>query len=198
MTRVKLLAPVLALMLSPAATAQDADPTPGAILGDTPYVSPSCAQADHHEFDFLNGTWDMKVMVAGRWQLAGSAVQKPALGGCASLMAISFARWGDYYRALTARDGFAAILISSYDSKARNWRQVWVDDMGGMITNLRGRKYEDGMRLVGHAPGRDGAELQRHEWKIISESVVEFTFEQSLDGGKNWSMIGRTQLVRRP
>jgi len=179
------------------AWADGAPLAPANVMGDQPYESPSCVQADYHEMDFLNGSWAMKVLKDGRWHAAGFAEQKPVLGGCAVMMSVSFDEWGDYYRPLTGRNGFAAILISSYDTRAHDWRQRWMTDMGGMVTLMRGRKFKDGARFVGHAPDSDGPELQRHEWKVTGDNTREFTFEQSLDGGQHWSVIGKVQLIRR-
>ena len=171
--------------------------SPDQLMGNSPYESPSCNLKDHHEFDFMHGSWDLKVMVDGKWVPGGYSIHKPALGGCVSFDVISFEKWGDFYKSLSGRAGYAGFALSSYDQKTRNWRQVWHDDMGSVITNLRGRKFEDGMRFVGHAPGRDGSELQRFSWKIMGKNLRQFIIDMSTDGGTQWTRIATVQMVRR-
>lgn len=187
---------VLPLAFAPATSAQEI--TPDSLTGDTPYESPSCNLKDQHEFDFMHGTWDLKVLVDGKWVPGGFAVHKAALGGCVSFATMSFENWGDFYMPLSGRNGYASFAISSYDKKERNWQQVWHDDLGGIATVLRGRKYEGGMRFVGNAPVANGAELQRLEWKITGETLRRFTMDVSTDGGTEWTRLGTVQMVRRP
>jgi len=180
----------------PAATAQEI--TPDNLMGDTPYESPSCNLKDQHEFDFMHGVWDLKVLVNGKWVPGGFAEHKAALGGCVSFATMSFENWGDFYVPLSGRDGYAAFAVSTYDKKERNWQQVWHSDLGGTATILRGRKYEDGMRFVGNAPGANGAELQRLNWKITGETLRRFTLDVSTNGGTEWTRLATVQMVRRP
>jgi len=187
---------VLSLLVSSPLFAQDL--SHAQLTGDESYESPSCNLKDHHEFDFMYGTWDLKVLSNGKWVPGGFSVHKPALGGCVSIDTISFENWGDFYRSLSGRAGYANIVVSSYDKKERNWQQVWHDDMGGIANILRGRKYENGMRFVGSAPGVNGAELQRLEWEITGDNLRQFTMEISTDGGGEWTRIATVQMVRRP
>lgn len=167
------------------------------IIGEVPYESPSCTSADHHELDFMHGVWDLKVMIDERWVEGGFSVHRPALGGCASLEFVSFENWGEIFKPITGRNGLAEITINTYDSKEKNWRQVWVDDTGTIVTNFRGKKFADGIRFVGHAPNDTGSELQRMEWKITGDGLREMTFDQSTDGGQNWIRIARVQMILR-
>jgi len=168
---------------------------PEQMFGSRPYESPSCNTADHHEFDYMHGTWSMKVFKDGKWIPGGYSVHKPALGGCVSFEYVSYENWGDFYTALSGRNGFAAFAMNAFDKKAGNWRQVWFDDMGSVITTFRGRKFGDGMRFVGHAPNDDGSELQKFEWITIGEGLREFTYDMSTDGGRNWVRIARVQMI---
>lgn len=197
----KSLLVLLALLLAAASPAQGQDTSAsidlGGILGQTPYESPSCTGSDFHELDFMHGVWDMKVLLDGTWVAGGFSVHRPALGGCVSLEIVSYENWGEFYRPLTGRTGVGAMLINSYDRRERNWRQIWVDDMGSVIANFRGKKFKDGIRFVGQAPADDGSELQRMEWRITGENLREFLFEQSTDGGKEWIRLATVQMVRR-
>jgi len=171
--------------------------TPEQMLGDTPYQSPSCNSQDYHEFDFMHGSWAMKVFKDDKWIPGGYSVYKAALGGCVSFAYIAYENWGDFYQALTGRDGFAGFALSSFDKKSANWRMVWHDDTGTVISTLRGRKFKNGIRFVGHAPNENGAELQKLEWFITGEGLREFTYDMSTDGGQNWARIARVQLIQQ-
>jgi len=186
---------LLSLLVSPQLAAQQL--SPDKLVGNQPYESPSCSSQDHREFDFMHGTWDMKVLIDGKWIPGGYSIHKPALGGCISFEMVSYENWGDFYRSLSGRTGFAAYAVNSYDRLTRNWRQVWHDDMGTVIGNFRGRKYQNGMRFVGRSPTENSAELQRFEWKITGTNLREFTFDLSTDGGTEWTQIARVQMIRR-
>jgi len=171
--------------------------TPEQILGEIPYQSPSCNTNDFHEFDFMHGNWDLKMLVDGKWKPGGYSIHKPALGGCVSFDYVSYENWGDFYKALSGRSGLAGFALNTYDRKANNWRQTWFDDTGTVINSFRGRKFSDGIRFVGHAPDDTGSELQRFEWKTTGENLREFSFDMSTDGGQNWTRIATVQMVRR-
>lgn len=187
----------LAALLAGGSKADDTSLDFGSLLGQTPYESPSCTGADYHELDFMHGIWDMNVLLDGKWVAGGFSVHRPALGGCASFEVVSYENWGEFYRPLTGRAGVGAFAINTYDPKQRNWRQVWVDDMGTVVANFRGKKFKDGIRFVGQAPRDDGSELQRFEWKIRGEGLREFIYEQSTDGGQKWTRLATVQMVAR-
>lgn len=193
----KILSSLLVIGMSVGVQAQSSVVTPQQLLGVTPYESPSCNSSDHHEFDFMHGTWSMKVFKDGKWVPGGYSVHKPALGGCVSFEYVSYENWGDFYKSLSGRAGLAGFSISSFDKKAGNWRQVWHDDTGSVITTFRGRKFKNGMRFVGHAPGDDGAELQKLEWTVTGEGLRELTYDMSTDGGRNWTRIARVQMIQQ-
>lgn len=169
----------------------------GRLLGEVPYESPSCMASDYHEFDFMHGVWDMKVLVDDVWVEGGFSVHRPAVGGCASLEVVSYENWGEFYRPLTGRTGFGGFAINTYDQKEKNWQQIWVDDMGSVVANLRGKKFADGIRFVGQASGDTGSELQRFEWKITGEGLREFTLDQTINGGEEWTRIATVQMILR-
>jgi hypothetical protein len=110
---------------------------------------------------------------------------------------MSFENWGEFYKSLSGRTGYAGIALNSYDRKNRTWRQVWHDDMGTVIGNFRGRKFQDGMRFVGKSPTENGAELQRFAYKTIADHIRELTVEMSTDGGTQWTEIAKVQMIKR-
>ncbi|WP_262696357.1 hypothetical protein [Kordiimonas aquimaris] len=177
--------------------AQTQDISMSHIIGETPYESPSCTSTDHHEMDFMHGIWDMKVLVDERWVEGGFSVHRSALGGCASLEFVSYENWGEIFAPLTGRNGLAEITVSTYDTKEKNWRQVWVDDTGTVVTSFRGKRFADSMRFVGHAPHDNGSELQRMIWKITGDGLREMTLDQSTDGGQEWTRMATVQMVLR-
>lgn len=195
MKYISVLTTLLCLGLSFGVRAQSLDL--GSLLGQTPYESPSCMGSDYHELDFMHGIWDMKILIDGKWVPGGFSVHRPALGGCVSFEVVNYENWGEFYRPLTGRTGIGAFAINSYDRVQKNWRQIWLDDMGSVVANFRGKKFKDGIRFVGQAPRDDGSELQRFEWRITGEGLREFHYEQSTDGGKEWVTLATVQMVKR-
>lgn len=187
----------LVLMAFCSPTVADDSVTLEQMLGQVPYESPSCLSADYHEMDFMHGIWDMKILIDDVWIAGGYSVHRPALGGCASFEIVSYENWGEFYKPISGRNGFGGFAINTYDRKEKNWRQIWFDDMGGVVANFRGKRFADGIRYVGHAPDDNGAELQRFEWKITGEGLRDFTYDMSTDGGQNWVRIATVQMAIR-
>ena len=100
--------------------------TPNQMFGTTPYESPSCNTPDYHELDFMHGRWALKILKDGKWVPGGYADYKPALGGCISFEYVSFENWGDFYKTLSGRNGFAGFAINTFDKTTSlkiNYRQ---------------------------------------------------------------------------
>lgn len=184
-------------LLSFAAAATADQITHDKLMGATPYISPSCNSSDHREFDFMLGSWDLKVMVDGKWVPGGYAEHTNPLGGCVHMAVVSYENLGKFYKSLSGRNGYAGIALHSYDKKSATWRQVWHDDMGTVMANFRGRKRQGGMYFVGNAPFEAGSELQRFGWRVTGENLREFTIDMSTEGGTEWTEIVKVQMYRR-
>lgn len=164
----RLLALPLLLALVGSSEAQ----TAGGAADDAP-----CSSAEHRQFDFWLGEWD--VFVDG--EKAGENTIRRAVGGC--VIHESYRAGGSAYEGQS---------FNIYDRRRRVWHQTWVDN-GGLLLQLDGG-FEDGsMRLEGTVRGPDGEDaLHRITWSPMEEREehrVRQLWERSTDGGRSWEVV---------
>jgi hypothetical protein len=154
----------LLLAAPPAAAAQN-PPSPSAN---------ACAAAEHHQFDFWIGDWDVSLPngnVAGRNRI------EPILKGCALRESWTGAR------------GVSGTSYNSFDRRTGKWHQTWVDD-GGTLLLLDG-EFADGQMVLRSAevPGPNGTKvINRITWRETAPGEVRQLWEQTSDGGKTWTV----------
>jgi hypothetical protein len=156
-----------AALASMAATAQSPPPSP-----PSP-PPPRCQTPEHRQFDFWLGRWEV---FAPGGQKAGDNHIEAIDGGCALIE-----RW-------RGGGGFTGTSLNSWDAQARQWRQHWVDNQGGLLRLAGGR---EGERMVlaadGPHPRKPGVTLrQRIAWSPLPDGAVRQHWETSEDEGKTW------------
>ncbi|HYE69919.1 MAG TPA: hypothetical protein VD932_00160 [Aquabacterium sp.] len=146
----------------------------------------ACTAADHRQFDFWLGHWDVFLPDGSR---AGENRIEAVANGCALLET-----W-------QGRSGFAGSSLNSYDSVARQWRQHWVDSQAGRLALAGGW---DGQRMVLSGESADAKRpglrlLDRIAWTPQADGSVRQLWERSEDGGKTWATVfdGRYVRVKR-
>jgi hypothetical protein len=146
----------------------------------------ACTAAEHRQFDFWLGDWDVFLPDGSR---AGGNRIEAVANGCALLET-----W-------QGRSGFAGSSLNSYDPAARQWRQHWVDSQAGRLALAGGW---DGQRMVlsGESadPKRPGVRLlDRIAWAPRADGSVRQLWERSEDGGTTWATVfdGRYVRVKR-
>lgn len=129
-----------------------------------------CREAEHRQFDFWLGRWD--VTVSG--QAAGTNVITLEEEGC-----VLHEHW-------TGSRGGTGQSFNWYDRNGGKWHQVWVDNQGNYL-HLTG-EYRDGrLTLQGTAPGPSGApQPQRLTFFRNADGTVRQLWETSPDEGKTW------------
>ena len=140
---------------------------------------PSCAAAEHRQFDFWIGSWDV-YQTDGK--LAGQSLIEPIASGCALLE-----NW-------EGRGGFSGKSLNSYDPIDQRWHQTWVDSSGSRLVlagTLANRQI-----MLGSEPGAAGP-LQRIIWTPNDDGSVRQLWESSVDGGKTWTVAFDGRYVRR-
>ena len=144
---------------------------------------PSCeASAPHRQFDFWLGEWDV---TAGGKQAGVNRISK-ILAGCVLLE-----EW-------TGNGGSEGKSFNSYDGKAGQWVQNWVDRSGGNIL-ARGGLRDGAMRLEGvHTYGDGHTELFRMTFTPNPDGSVRQHIEESKDDGKTWYVWFDGTYTRRP
>ena len=146
---------------------------------------PPCASAEHRQFDFWLGRWEVFTPDGRK---AGENIIEAAHGGC-----VLVERW-------QGGGGFTGTSLNSWDARARLWRQHWVDNQGGLLQLAGGL---DGRRMVlaseGPHPRKPGATLrQRIAWTLLNDGAVRQHWETSEDGGATWVTLFDGRYVKKP
>ena len=165
---------LLALLLAPAAAAQNRPAEPG--------VAPQCRTAEHHQFDFWLGDWDVYDVPDTTRVVARARISR-MLGGCA------------LREVYTQPDGMEGESFSLWDPAQRRWHQSWATNRGGLLL-LEGA-FERG-RMVLTAPEwkPDGSSTRlRGTWWPEGRNV-RLKAERSADDGQTWGPV--FDIVFRP
>jgi hypothetical protein len=150
-----------------------------------PAAATACQTAEHRQFDFWIGRWDV---FQPDGKKAGENLIEPILGGC-----VLRETW-------RGQGGFAGTSLNNYDPADGRWHQTWVDDHGGRL-ELAGRLQGRVMLLSssGPHPDKPGKLLtQRIAWTPADDGSVRQLWETSEDGGATWSMAFDGKYVKRP
>ena len=148
-------------------------------LAQATATPPPCASAEHGQFDFWVGSWEVRPR--GTDQIIADSLVEKKYTGCAIRE-----NWMPLGKELTGGGG----SLSSYDPTRKQWRQAWVDSTGARV-DLDGG-YKDGvMTITGNwpnfaGPGRDALVTMRYQRQPNGE--VRQWGERSLDGGKTWQV----------
>jgi ketosteroid isomerase-like protein len=106
-----------------------------------PGVSPACSGAEHRQFDFWIGDWD----VQAKGELAGRNRIEAILGGCALLES-----WEGV-------SGGRGVSLNAYAAGDGRWHQTWVDAQGARLELAGGwDEASSTMTLGGHGARRGG------------------------------------------
>ena len=132
----------------------------------------ACDSADHRQFDFWVGRWQVSP-TGSRKVVAASLIEK-LYGGCAireNWMPIGQAGGGS---------------LSSYVRGDRAWKQTWVDSSGSRA-EFTGGWNGQAMVLSGPWPTPKRPDrLVRITWTPAADGTVRQAGEASFDGGKSW------------
>lgn len=147
----------------------------------TPPTSP-CAAAEHHQFDFWIGEWDVTTPDG---KPAGTNRIEVLHDGCVL---------NEHWQGAKGGEGSS---LNAWDGRTKRWRQFWVDKSGGVLQLEGGWNGKD-MILTGSYPGPGGvAQVQRITWTPNADGSVRQHWEQSTDGGKLWTSAFDGRYVRK-
>lgn len=137
-------------------------------------AKPCSTRPESRQFDFWVGEWDV---YNAQGQLAGTNSVQLILGDC-----VLTENW-------TGARGGSGKSFNFYDVNTGKWHQLWVDDRGGVL-RLDGEYRDGAMRFAGETVTRDGSKtLERLVFTKLSDNRVRQFWEQSKDGGTNWSVV---------
>lgn len=141
-----------------------------------------CSAPQARQFDFWLGEWDLTWGDDGK----GSNTITTRYDGCVI---------EENFNGAPTMD-FKGMSVSTFNPRAELWQQTWVDSQGSYI-HLTG-KFEDGkMMLVNQPPLSDGRLLFRMVFYNIQPDSLDWDWERSEDGGKNWELRWRIHYQRR-
>ena len=158
--------------------------------GETEEAAQPQAPAERHpckknekkrEFDFWVGTWD----VSNQGQHAGVNEIQLILGDC-----VLFENW-------TSAGAYTGKSFNYYDSAEGHWRQIWLDDYGGVI-EFTGKVRDGTMYYTATTKGAEGAETEHKlTFSQNDDGSVRQLWEQSTDGGETWNAVWDGHYVRK-
>ncbi|HZR26783.1 MAG TPA: cupin domain-containing protein [Vicinamibacterales bacterium] len=134
--------------------------------------APSCGDAEHRQFDFWIGDWEV---LAPNGTVAGHSRITPASMGCAIEEQWSGAGGGN------------GRSLNTYDPNDKKWHQYWVGG-DGTILQLAGTFGDNAMTL--------GDGTNRIRWSRNSDGSVRQTWDVTKDSGKTWQTTFDGKYVR--
>ncbi|MGH7628109.1 MAG: hypothetical protein ACREOF_01720 [Gemmatimonadales bacterium] len=139
----------------------------------TARASPACASAEHRQFDFWLGEWEVR---RADGKLAGRNTITREHGGC--VLQERYAAVG----------GYTGTSLNIYDATRKRWHQTWTDN-GGLLLELDGHFRDGKMILRGETLDSAGKVVQeRITWTPRQDGKVRQLWEQSADGGATWTV----------
>lgn len=163
---------MLGLVLS---TANAAPPPPAA-------PPPACSAAEHRQFDFWVGDWQVAHPDTGAVQ--GRNTITRGAGGCVL---------HEHWRGASGYEGHS---LNAWDRQRGQWTQFWVG-ADGVILRLAGGLREGAMVLEGELPrAGGGVQRQRITWTPAADGSVTQHWQVSDDDGASWSTSFLGRYVR--
>jgi hypothetical protein len=158
----------------PPASAANTAATESSTAEAAPAAPPKCEAAEHRQFDFWIGEWDVK---RGDGTAAGHNTIEAILDGC--VLRETYAATSSPYRGTS---------LNIYDAGRKQWHQSWVDNTG-LLLSLDGGLVDGKMVLRGTTQGPDGELLHEIAWTPLEDGRVKQHWRASKDGGGTWKDV---------
>jgi Protein of unknown function (DUF1579) len=153
-----------------------------------PSEAVSCTEAEHHQFDFWIGAWDLTWPGQNGGEAGhGTNSIRSVLDGC--VVEEDFNGGTSVHLRGTS--------VSTFDNRSHKWKQTWVDNEGGYLDFIG--EFKDGqMVLQRQAKQADGTTvLQRMVFKNITPTGFDWSWERSQDAGKTWQVLWPIHYQRK-
>ena len=152
-----------------------------ALVGFEARAADSCTSAEHRQFDFWIGEW--QVSSATRKETATNRITRE-YGGCV------------VHERYSAPHGYSGESLNIYDASRKIWHQTWVDS-DGLLLILEGGLYEGKMVLQGEVRNEHGQPTQhRITWTPNANGSVRQLWE-STDASGKWTVAFDGLYVRK-
>ena len=133
-------------------------------------VAAPCSSAEHRQFDFWLGEWD--VVQSGK--TAGRNSIRSILNGCA----IS-EEW-------SGTGGFKGSSLNFYNAETKRWQQTWIDSQGQSLA-LQG-SLEAGSMVLESAAAK-GSPRHKITWTPLSDKTVRQFWQVQETAGSEWKTL---------
>jgi hypothetical protein len=155
---------------SGAAPAPGAPAAQGAPSAPSAPAPPTCDAAEHRQFDFWLGEWEVSGPTG---QPAGRNSITRELNGC-----VLHERW-------TGAGGMRGESFNTWDRTRQRWHQTWVSGTGNLLV-IEGGLVNGAMIMSGDTTSPKGVVRNRITWTPAPDGSVRQLWETSVDGGKTW------------
>lgn len=147
-------------------------------------ASPCDKDPSHHLLDFWIGDWN--VQDSSGEKVGENKIEK-ILNGCAVIE-----NWIDL-------EGHEGKSFFYYNNPTKEWKQIWVEDSGGMKEKIFVEKFENGaIRFRGNVQTRNGSMIQDQTTLTpLDRNHVRQVIEISRDEGKSWVVVFDAIYVRK-
>jgi hypothetical protein len=145
------------------------------IHGDGSNQPAACQAAEHRQFDFWIGRWEVRNPGGA---VVGTNVIESIHGGC-----VLRESW-------SGRSGSEGNSYNIYYAPGGRWHQTWVDNTGTLLLLDGGLDDAGAMVLEGEMAGRDGRPARhRIAWTPLGPDRIRQLWVVSRDGGENWETL---------
>lgn len=143
-----------------------------------------CAGAEHRQFDFWLGEWDVHGGPAGDRPVGSSRIERSE-NGC----------WlTEHWHGASGNNGTST---NAWDAQHGVWRQFWVGG-DGVVLRLEGGLQGKAMVMGGELPKTGGGtQRQRITWTPQDDGSVVQQWDVSDDDGRNWTTSFRGVYRRK-
>ena len=156
---------MLAILIAAMAAAQGGSAAPAAVV-PAPNAAAACTSAEHHQFDFWVGRWDV---YGPKGKLQAHSLIEKLYDGCGIR---------ENWMPLKKPGGGS---LSIYVPDQKRWEQFWIDSSGSRAFFTGGW---NGKAMV--IQGEWGGPLVRMSYSKDADGSVRQFGEQSTDEGKTW------------
>jgi hypothetical protein len=186
---------VIPLVLAGCSAPASKPAAPPATPPTPPAIKPACASAEHRQFDFWIGDWDVTIRArksptSEEWgEAKGSQHIEAILGGCTI---------SENFSADGPQEPWAGKSYSSWQPQLGKWRQTWVDD-GGSYLAFTGGVEAGVMTLYGEPRTvKDVSFQMRMVFKNVTADSLLWEWQRSTDDWKTNTVMMAIDYKRRP
>ena len=157
----------------------------GDALAQAAPAVPPCSAPEYRQFDFWVGRWDARWTDAQGKTAQGTNRIEKALDGCVIVEHFDGAPGSP----------LKGTSVSTYDRRAEQWKQTWVDNTGAYL-DFSGHWKDGRMTLSRKTVVQGKPALQRMVFREIGATRFTWDWEVSSDEGATWTTQWRIEYTR--